>query len=442
MKTEMRNKAIATKDLWRQYGLRMTIWFYLICVLFLFSVSFDLGAEEAPSGKTHDPQAQTKIVTVSGKVIKIPSKANIAIPSENHVRMYYFYSSNCRECLEIKDSFIPALNEKYSFRLEVKYFEITNTENYKFQLELEKKFRQVKKSPPAVFIGSHVLDGKEEIKENLERLIENCISDGGCDWPPVAALDKGNQTDESVIKRFKDLGILVVIGAGLLDGLNPCAFTTIVFLISYLALIGRKSSELLVVGCVFTLGVFAAYLLIGLGLFEFTEKLVFFPILNRVISYLMAGAACMLGILSIYDYYKIKKGKMSDIALQLPKSVKKKIHFAIREKSRIRHFILVSVVMGFLVAFLEFPCTGQVYLPIVFVVRHISEIRSNAMLYMVLYNLMFVIPLIVVFVFAYKGTSSVVFAKLMRKGAGKVKILTALLFFTLSALLIVRHILP
>ena len=352
------------------------------------------------------------------------------------VRMYYFYSSGCEECLRIKNSYIPDLNKKYGFCLNVKYFEVNEPENYKLLLELEKKIHPLKNPLPAVFVENHVLDGDEEIKDGLERLIKYYVSKGGCDWP--AAGERGiKQVDNLALERFKSLGILAIISGGLLDGLNPCAFTTIIFLISYLVFIGRKGREIIFIGGAFTCAVFITYFLIGLGLFEFTVKMAVFPLLGRVVSLLIACMAVVLGILSLYDYYKIKEGKIEAIALQLPQSLKNKIHSAIRKESKTKHFILGSLCLGFLIALLEFPCTGQVYLPVIFVLRRISEFRPRALFYLALYNIMFILPLIAVFIFALKGASSQIFAQLMKKNAGTIKVFTAILFFALAAILIV-----
>ncbi len=351
------------------------------------------------------------------------------------VRLFYFYSRDCMDCLEIKENLIPELKKKYDFKVEVRYLEINEPENYKLQSELEKQSHLLRNPPPAVFIGNTVLDGEKEIKEKLDGLIEYYLSEGGCDWPEAVAQNT-KETRAPYLGKFMNLRLPVIIGAGLLDGLNPCAFSTIIFLVSYLTLAGRKSRDVLFVGGTFTFAVFLTYFFIGLGLFEFVRILGIFPVLNKIASLLIACFAVLLGILSLYDYYKIRKGKPDEIVLQLPAAVKSKIHSAIREKSKMGNFILGSFIMGSLVALLEFPCTGQVYLPIIYVLRNMSEFKLRAVSYLVLYNLMFILPLIAVFILAYKGASSRRLIEFMRDNAGKVKLFTAVLFFSLAAILI------
>ena len=355
---------------------------------------------------------------------------------DSAVRMFYFYSRDCMDCREIKENLIPDLNKKYDFRLEVRYLEINEPENYKLQSELEKKYHLLKNPPPAIFIGNNALDGEREIKEKLEGLIEYYLAAGGCDWPE-AAIQKTADGRAPYLEKFRDLRIPVIIGAGLLDGLNPCAFSTIIFLVSYLTLIGRKNRDILFVGGVFTFAVFITYFFIGLGLFEFIRILKIFPVLSKAVSLSIGALAALLGVLSLYDYYKIRKGRLNEIVLQLPAVLKNKIHSAIRGESRMRNFVLGSFIMGSLVALLEFPCTGQVYLPIIFVLRNMSEFRPLAVSYLMLYNLMFILPLILIFFLAYEGASSQRLIELMRANAGKVKIFTAILFFSLAAILII-----
>ena len=73
------------------------------------------------------------------------------------------------------------------------------------------------------------------------------------------------ERQERSVDRFKQFSLWGVLIAGLIDGLNPCAFATIVFLVSYLSFLGKQSKEILTYGIIFTLGVFIAYIIAGWG---------------------------------------------------------------------------------------------------------------------------------------------------------------------------------
>ena len=103
---------------------------------------------------------------------------------------------------------------------------------------------------------------------------------------------------------------------------------------------------------------------------------------------------------------------------------------------RVRRFVLAAFASGMVVSLLELGCTGQVYLPTICFVVGVPAMRAHALLYLILYNLMFVFPLILVFVLAYFGISSQRLAKWTERHTALVKLLLSLLFFVLAGLLI------
>jgi hypothetical protein len=137
--------------------------------------------------------------------------------------------------------------------------------------------------------------------------------------------------------------------------------------------------------------------------------------------------------LSFWDYGKIRRGQLTEIALQLPKSLKQRIHATIRSSSRTaRGYISAAFAAGVLVSIFELACTGQVYLPTIVFVTGVSEMRIKAIAYLLLYNLMFVVPLLAVFLVTYFGTSSQQLTKTFQTHAGGVKLFTAVLFTILG----------
>jgi cytochrome c biogenesis protein CcdA len=119
-----------------------------------------------------------------------------------------------------------------------------------------------------------------------------------------------SKAKESIIARFKSLGPFAVITAGFVDGINPCAFATIIFFMSYLALIGRKGRELIYVGIAFTTAVFLTYFLVGLGVFKVIQSLSVFALFSRILYMLIAALAFVLGVLSLYDFIKARRGEI------------------------------------------------------------------------------------------------------------------------------------
>jgi cytochrome b561 len=137
--------------------------------------------------------------------------------------------------------------------------------------------------------------------------------------------------------------------------------------------------------------------------------------------------------LSFWDYGKIRQGQLTEVALQLPKSLKQRIHATIRGSSRTtKGYIGAAFVAGILISFFELACTGQVYLPTIIFVTGVTEVRLKATAYLLLYNLMFVVPLLAVFLVTYFGTNSKQLTTTFQAHAGMVKLFTAVLFTVLG----------
>jgi hypothetical protein len=208
---------------------------------------------------------------------------------------------------------------------------------------------------------------------------------------------------------------------------------TLIFFLSYLSIVGRKGKDILLIGFAFTFAVFLAYFLIGIGLFGFLmaaqEKI---EIISKLIYPIAGICAFIFFYLSVMDYFKASEGKAEDMTLQLPKNVKGMIHKIIRKQVRMRYFVLAAFTTGFSVSLFEFLCTGQVYLPTLIYIMGVPELKASAIGYLILYNFMFVVPLIAIFLAAYYGTTSQAISGIFSKNIPAIKILTALLFLLLA----------
>lgn len=253
------------------------------------------------------------------------------------------------------------------------------------------------------------------------------------------------RSKEVILDRFASFNLLAVVGAGLIDGINPCAFTVLVFFISFLSFAGYKRQQIIILGSFFILAVFITYILIGIGLFEFFRRLEVFYFLSRLIYIATAIIAIGLGIFSLYDYWIFKKTNNPEaMKLKLPAFVKNQIHKVIREKTDLQRggpdipavskfkLAFAALSSGFMVSILESICTGQMYLPTIIYVLGFAKLKLRALEYLLLYNLMFVLPLIGIFMLGLFGMTSEGFAKLARRNLAKIKIITAAVFFGLG----------
>ena len=344
----------------------------------------------------------------------------------------YFYQTGCDECSRVNAD-LNYLKSKYP-QLQVVAFNIYDHADLAVWMTEQVGYAGDFHTP-ALFIGDSLLVGDEILPEAIEPILETYQDSGAeafwLDYSP----DLGQQP---IVDRFKNMGWLTVVAAGLIDGINPCAFATLIFFVSYLTLSGRKGKEVLLVGGAFTLGVFIAYLAVGLGLYQLLDLVGgTLEIISKVV-YGLTGVFCLvLAVLSFIDYRKAKAGGTSDMMLKLPEPLRKRINATIRKGRGTGNYVVGAFVAGMLVSLLELACTGQVYLPTIIFVSSIPEMRLQAIFYLVIYNLLFILPLVVIFVLVYFGTTSKDLTKFLQERAALVKFLMGLLFIALGSWLLI-----
>jgi hypothetical protein len=352
----------------------------------------------------------------------------------------FFYTPGCLDCEE-KRAKVKEWASKFP-DLRIRIFNLGREENKKLDEALSQIYQVPESKRLAaskLYIGEDYLWTDGLRYESFQKLVTKYQGKGAPPpWEKVTqeALEKGGK---SIVERFKRWSLSAVLIAGLIDGINPCAFATIIFLVSYLTFMGKKSREILLYGITFTFGVFIAYLLAGMGLMTFLRELNGFPIISKGIHFLIALFALSLGVISLYDYILFRRGQMAKWKLQLPTAMKKKIHGIIREQARSMGGLLATFGVGFVIAGCQVICTAQVYLPTIVYIMTIPQLKTHALFNLLLYNVMFIVPLVGVFVSTFFGVSSEKMAFITKEHTGTVKLLTALLFLAFAALLFLFH---
>jgi cytochrome c biogenesis protein CcdA len=355
-----------------------------------------------------------------------------ASATDGSLELRYYYTPGCRSCDEFLKTEIPRLESSYGIRVAVLRRDILDSSAYAELEAFASSIGSSVRAIPALRVGNVLLQGDEEIRDRLPGLL---IARGGAAAASASAA-ASVPAKASVPARPEagiNLSVLPVMLAGLIDGINPCAFTTIIFLLASLALAGRGRREVLVIGALFSLGVFLTYLGVGFGLFAALRAASAFSLVAIILRWILFAFLLVLAALSVYDYLKIRAGKSSEILLQLPTSLKLKIHASIRTRAKSAALALSSLALGFLVSIFEFACTGQVYLPtLAYIAR--QEGRGDAVLLLILYNLCFIAPLVAVFIASYMGVNSKKIAGAFQKRMGAVKLGLAAVFIGLALL--------
>ena len=353
--------------------------------------------------------------------------------SAQKVEMAIFVSPTCVHCKHFENEYLPVLQEKYKETVDFTIYDISKDNNNLRLQQTAKQFGKPAAFPTAIVGDTYMVGYPHEIKTYAENAIEKARLLG--QETKIAA------PVEDTKAAFSKITFWAIIGAGLIDGINPCAFAVIVFFVSFLTVYKYTRREILIVGSAYCVAVFIAYILIGLGLFRFLYALKgFYWVIKSF--YILTAVLCLLFfVLAVYDFYIYRKtGKSEKMLLQLPTSLKtlthKIMHFFLRDKHDSTWRLTVAALgVGFCVSLVEAVCTGQVYLPTVVLIMQDPSFRMKATLYLLLYNVMFIMPLIAIFALAMAGYESKTFNNFLKKHLGATKLLLCLVFLGLFILL-------
>lgn len=185
------------------------------------------------------------------------------------------------------------------------------------------------------------------------------------------------------------LGAVVVTAA--VDSINPCAIGVALLLVATMIKQDRRH-EMLKVGFIYIAAVYVTYLVAGFGILHAMVNL---PTqLAKYVTTAVALVVAVGGLIEIKDFFWYGKGT----SLMIPEQYAEKIAGSMENLT-----VPAAVLLGIFVAAVELPCTGGPYLAILTVIAQ-QGVNPVAYGMMLIYNLIFVMPLIFIVVASYLGT--------------------------------------
>ena len=184
--------------------------------------------------------------------------------------------------------------------------------------------------------------------------------------------------------------LMTVIMAAAIDSINPCAIGVLILMIS--VMIGAKQSarRMVLLGSLYIFSVLMVYLLAGLGLLYFFSTIPLW--LTEYLSISIGILIIFAGILEIKDFFWYGRW----FSLTIPRKFVQRIHLLTN-----RTTILGVMLLGAFVSAVELPCTGAPYLAIITLLSQYFD--ATAFLLLILYNLIFVAPLILILLLVAGG---------------------------------------
>jgi hypothetical protein len=353
------------------------------------------------------------------------------------LHLVFFGSSTCGECLEIKEKLLKPIEKEHAAKLAITYRDIEIEKDLTLLTTMEKAFHVKNPSTQELYFPDTVLIGYDAIMKNGRALIESRLSRPDA-WAWAHAFGDSTidtvKTASMIKDRMRTWSFIGLFAIGFVDGVNPCAIASMIFLISFLGTQQRKRSDVLKIGLAFTATVFLTYFLLGLGAFRILslmDKFYWFSLAIRVTA---VGIAVWVALLSIWDavhYYRTKD--TAEMKVQLPKGIKLLIHSVIRGNLTSGKIVVGAIITGFFVTLLEGACTAKIYLPTIMAMTHTFGFRLVGWLLLVFYNFLFVLPLLIVLIATAYGLKWNKLSKFQQKHMVLTKLLLALVLFGLAA---------
>jgi len=294
--------------------------------------------------------------------------------SDSKSKPILFYGDGCPHCGKV-DAYLQEHNlEDMVVKKEI-YHNAENAQEFN-QICEQERIDLMKRGVPFLYTKDSCLIGDKQIISYFKNTLEDA---------PQENQDVKGAKDE----RAEKLTIPVLIGAALVDAINPCAFAVLLLLMTTI-LVSDNRKKALFSGIAFSSSIFISYFLMGIGLYSVIASIE----TTRVFMKIIAVAAIVLGVFNLKDFLWYGKGFLMEVPLRWRPKMKKLISSVTSP--------LGAFFIGFVVSLFLLPCTSGPYIVIIGMLGH-KATYLRAVYLLVLYNLIFITPMIMITLFAYWG---------------------------------------
>lgn len=350
----------------------------------------------------------------------------------------YYHQAGCRECQLIDELVMPEIARRFGGRVGVERFDIFEKKNFVRLMRTRERLGSTGRNESVCMVvnGRHLLEGYKDVSESLAGRVGRSLEAGEI---LAEAGASPAETDEDFIRRRgSSFTLWMVVLGGLADGVNPCVFSALVFFMSVFAVSGVRGWRLALFGAAYCLACFVTYFLLGFGVFRFIQTLDGFSFAGRLLNAMMAAVLIVFSVLSFRDAWLFRRsGKADSVSLKLPEALSGRLRSLMSGGAKSQHLLAGAVFTGFSATIIESACTGQIYLPTLVLLAKMEPLSFRWISYLLLYNLMFIVPLLAIFAAVMCGATRGVLLDWSRKNVVWGKALMGLFFLLLAAAILV-----
>ena len=345
--------------------------------------------------------------------------------------LVFFYEEGCPHCARV-EAFLERIQPDYP-QLEIVRYSVREEESLDLLDQLLEAYGipGLSWSTPVIFIGE-VADvggtfyrpGQEPqpltgLAEELA--LEDAIREAIAQNAPSPLTKVEGGKGKGLAEK---LTIPAVVLAAAADSVNPCTFAVLVLLLGTLLVAGRRG-KVLQAGLAFVSAIYISYFLMGIGIFTAIQT----AGVQRPFILAVSSLAILLGLWNIKDYFAYGKWFTIEVPQRWRPLVK-------RLTSSV-----VSVPGAFAVGVLDslflLPCSSGPYIAILALLSKTTT-RAQGILYLLFYNLIFVLPLLLITLGVHFGFTTTARAERWRsQRLGKLHLISGVVMFLLGVGMIV-----
>ncbi len=217
------------------------------------------------------------------------------------------------------------------------------------------------------------------------------------------------------------LTLPLLLGAALADAINPCALAVLLILMATTIAQGHKRRALLS-GLSFSFAIFLSYLAMGLGLYHAFNAFHF----TQAFSYFIALIAFLLALFNLKDFFWYGRG----FRMEVPLSWRPKLKSLLQSVTG----PLGAFLIAFLISLFLLPCTSGPYLVVIGMLSQ-KTTASLALRYLILYNLVFISPMLLITFATYFGLNLKKAEEFRSRHLRLLHLITAIILFAFAIII-------
>ncbi len=356
-------------------------------------------------------------ITINGIAVNATGKTG------KPVYMTMAYANGCTHC-EALNNYIRNLSSTYDIR--VTYVNaVTNQTALTQYLSTYKVPAGGWDTVPILFVNGMHCVGDTECETFLSSNIEAFAKNG---TSPQTASGAG----------LRGITIAELTGLALVDSVNPCAFAVLIFLLSTLFMRNPdKRYRILLGGIAFALGIFTFYITVGILLVLGIRSVLAISNLKSIYVYGAFGVfSLILGVLNLKDYFAY--GKFGFI-MEVPRSWRPKMLGTMDKILFEFASIPASFIAGIVVTAFLLPCITGPYFVAGSLLKNLPT--GTAILWLVYYNFLFVLPMLIITALVYLSFTTVEKAQEFReKNLKRLHLLAGVLLIIVGIVILLQVI--